>query len=93
VAALGPLGVTAQEGDAFGGSDLSPLRAAGVPVMDVQQDATSYFDVHHTANDTLERISKDDIDQAAAAYAVAAFKAADSAEGFGRVPEEKRKRR
>jgi carboxypeptidase Q len=93
VAALAPLGVTAQEGDAFGGADLAPLRTAGVPVMDVEQDATTYFDVHHTANDTLERISKDDIDQAAAAYAVAAFEAADSAADFGRVPEEKRKRR
>jgi hypothetical protein len=90
-AALEPLGVAAADGDAHGGADLIPLIAAGVPVMDVRQDATTYFDVHHTANDTLERITKEDLDQAAAAYAAAAFEAADSAADFGRVPEEKRK--
>ena len=36
---------------AEGGADVSPLRALGVPVADVRQDATRYFDVHHSAND------------------------------------------
>ena len=65
--------------------------AAGVPVMDLRQDATTYFDFHHMANDTLERIRKDEIDQAAAAFAAAAFAAADAPGDFGRMPEEKRK--
>jgi hypothetical protein len=86
-AAVAPLGVAASDERAHGGSDLIPLRAAGVPILDLRQDATSYFDFHHTANDTMERISKADIDQAAAAFASAAYAAADAPERFGRVPE------
>jgi Zn-dependent M28 family amino/carboxypeptidase len=91
--AVEPLGVSRAPGEAEGGADLSPLCALGVPVVDLQQDATLYFDVHHTANDTLERVNKDEIDQAAAAFAAAAFAEADAAGDFGRVPEDARKRR
>jgi hypothetical protein len=89
---LAPLGAAVSGEDAHGGSDLIPLLAAGVPVLDLRQDATTYFDVHHTANDTLERVSKDDLDQVTAAFAVAAFAAADTPGDFGRVPENKRDR-
>ncbi len=66
--------------------------AAGVPVLDLRQDATRYFDFHHTANDTFERIHKADLDQAAAAFAAAAYAAADAPGDFGRVPADKRNR-
>jgi Zn-dependent M28 family amino/carboxypeptidase len=92
-ASVEALGVTFSPGEAEGGADLIPLVAAGVPVMDLRQDASAYFDVHHTANDTLERVKKDDLDQVAAAYAAAAYTAADTAGDFGRIPEDKRKRR
>jgi hypothetical protein len=36
--------------------------------------------------DTLERVSREDIDQAAAAFVPATFAAADGAADFGRVP-------
>jgi hypothetical protein len=91
-AELGPLGATVSSVDAEGGTDLIPLVAAGVPVLDLRQDAMTYFDFHHTANDTLERISKDDLDQATAAFAVTAFAAADAPGDFGRIPEDKRDR-
>jgi Zn-dependent M28 family amino/carboxypeptidase len=91
--ALAPLGVTASTEDASGGADMSPLRWLGVPVVDLRQDATRYFDVHHTANDTLAKIVKADLDQATAAFATFAFAAADMSGDFGRIPEEKRKRR
>jgi Zn-dependent M28 family amino/carboxypeptidase len=91
-AAVEPLGTLTSDQAAFGGADLRPLIAAGVPVMDLRQDASNYFDFHHTANDTVERIHKDEIDQVAAAFAAAAYAAADAAEDFGRIPEEKRKR-
>jgi carboxypeptidase Q len=90
-AAVEPLGATTSTEEAHGGADLTPLLGAGVPVMDLRQDATTYFDFHHTANDTLERVHKEEIDQAAAAYAAAAYVAADAAEAFGRIPEDKRK--
>lgn len=90
-AAVAPLGALASDKDAHGGADVSPLMAAGVPVIDLRQDASTYFDFHHTANDTLERVNKADINQAAAAFAAAAYAAADSTADFGRIPEEKRK--
>lgn len=86
-----PLGARISTEDAHGGSDLIPLMAAGVPVIDLRQDATSYFDFHHTANDTLERIRKADLDHAAAAYAAVAYAAADVKGDFGRIPEDKRR--
>lgn len=91
-AGLSPLGVTASLDDAHGGADLIPLVSAGVPVIDLAQDATTYFDVHHTANDTMERVRKGELDRAAAAFAAAAFAAADGSGEWGRVPEGKRER-
>ena len=76
----------ASDEEAHGGSDLIPLLAAGVPVLDLRQDATSYFDFHHTANDTMERIRKEDLDQAAAAFTAAAYAAADAPEALRARP-------
>jgi len=90
---LAPLGVKASPADATGGADISPLRALGVPIVDLHQDGTRYFDVHHTANDTLAKIVKADLDQAAAAFAAFAFAAADMQGDLGRIPEDRRARR
>ncbi len=87
-----PLGVTISEEPAEGGADLSPLQAQGVPVLDLRQDGTTYFDFHHTANDTVERINRAEIDQVAAAYAATAYAAADAPSDFGRIPADKRER-
>jgi carboxypeptidase Q len=87
---LAPLGVEVRPEPAHGGADLGPLRAAGVPVIDLFQDLTTYFDIHHTENDTLDKIRKDDLDQVAAAFATAAFALADGEGDLGRVPEDKR---
>jgi carboxypeptidase Q len=89
-AAVTPLGAVVSAEDAHYGSDLIPLVGAGVPVVELRQDATTYFDFHHTANDTMERIRKEDLDQAAAAFTAAAYAAADAPGSFGRVPENKR---
>jgi Zn-dependent M28 family amino/carboxypeptidase len=86
-----PLGVAREEEDAHGGADLIPLREAGVPLVDLLQDMTSYFDVHHTPNDTLAQVKKEDIDHMVATIAIVAHAAADLPEAIGRVPEEKRK--
>ncbi|HSN98063.1 MAG TPA: M20/M25/M40 family metallo-hydrolase, partial [Candidatus Nanopelagicales bacterium] len=90
---LAPLGVQIVAEDAYGGADLQPLRARGVPLVELRQDATRYFDVHHTANDTLSKVVKQDLDHAAAAFAAFAWSAADMPGDLGRVPEDKRKRR
>ena len=73
------------------GADLWPLRAAGVPVVNLQQDSTKYFDLHHSADDTLDKIEASELDQVVAATAAFTFGAADAPSDFGRIPEEKRK--
>jgi carboxypeptidase Q len=85
------LGVTAGAEEAHGGADISPLRELGVPVVDLRQDGTTYFDFHHTANDTLDKVDPEALEQAALAFASAAYELAEGPLELGRVPEDKRK--
>lgn len=90
---LKPLALEAGGNEAHGGSDLGPLRALGVPLLDLSQDATTYFDNHHTVNDTLSLVDAKTLNQVVAAYAVAAYMAASKSGDFGRLaPEEKERR-
>ena len=84
--ALEPLHLESGMNAASGGADVRPLREAGVPVLDLSLDATTYFDVHHTANDTLAKIDAKTLDQSVAAFAVAAWLAATKQGDFGRLP-------
>jgi carboxypeptidase Q len=83
---LTPLGVEPGGNDAHGGSDISPLGQAGVPLLDFDQDATSYFDWHHSANDTVDKIDPKEIDQNVAAWAAVAYAVADMPGDLGRAP-------
>ena len=82
--ALAPLGI---EYDATaagsGGSDLSAVHAVGMAGLSLHQDATRYFDWHHTANDTLDKVDPEQLRQNVAAYAVAMFLAASANGDFG----------
>jgi carboxypeptidase Q len=60
-----------------GGPDIKPLLEAGVPVFRLKQDGTDYFDYHHTADDTLDKIDAEELKQNIAAWAVVTFFAAD----------------
>lgn len=75
---LAPLGIIAGDNGANGGADTGDLRAAGVPVVDLSQDGLDYFDYHHTADDTLDKIDSEALRQNVAAWAVFAYLAADS---------------
>lgn len=90
---LVPLGITFEAAPAFGGADTIPLRALGVPLADLHQDASTYFDIHHTANDTLAQVSKTDLAQVVAAATTVAWFAAETTDTFERVPEGKRERK
>ena len=90
---LAPLGVSVEGDSAEGGADTSVLRAAGVPQLDVRQDASRYFDYHHTANDTVDKIDAAQITQAARAFATVTWLVADQQVDFGRIPEGDRERR
>ncbi len=88
-----PLGVAMSQQAAGGGADLGPLRALGVPMIDVGQDGTHYFDIHHTANDTIDKIDASAIAQASAAFATVVYTIANLEGDLGRVPDAKRKSR
>ncbi|MDO9369757.1 MAG: M28 family peptidase [Sphingopyxis sp.] len=55
-AAVAPFGVTRGKQPAGGGADIGALVGAGVPAIDLAQDGTRYFDLHHTPDDTLDKI-------------------------------------
>jgi hypothetical protein len=57
-----------------------------MPWAQLAQDGTDYFDYHHTANDTLDKIEPAALDQQAAAYAVLAYLAAETSVDFGKAP-------
>ncbi len=85
---LSPLGIAHDaSAPAFGGADLMPLRPARVPFFDLPQDATDYFDYHHTADDTLDKLSAEDLKQNVAAYVTAAYVLAETTYDLGRAPE------
>jgi carboxypeptidase Q len=73
---LAPLGVVPGSNGRNGGADLGPLRQRGVPVLEPRQDGTHYFDVHHTAADTPERVDRAGLRQNVAVYSVLAWLAA-----------------
>jgi Zn-dependent M28 family amino/carboxypeptidase len=85
---LEPLGVEQGDNKARGGADLIPVRAAGMPVLSLRQDATRYFDIHHTVNDTLAQVDRAELDQNVAVYVVAAYLAAETEVDFGPLPPE-----
>ncbi|MDI1297294.1 MAG: M28 family peptidase [bacterium] len=81
--ALAPLGVGAGKQEAEGGADIGPLVKAGVPVIDLQQDGTAYFDLHHTPDDTLDKIDPVQLRQNVAAWAVTLNIVANAPESLG----------
>jgi Zn-dependent M28 family amino/carboxypeptidase len=83
---LEPLGVAYLGTEASGGADVGQLRPLGMPVMDVKTDAEPYFDLHHTANDTFDKVDPQLVRLNVAAFAVIAFLAAEAEGGFGRLP-------
>jgi hypothetical protein len=79
---LAPLGIDLDPGQSRGGVDIAPLAQLGVPFVDLRQDATRYFDFHHTANDVLENVSRAELDDATVAFAVAVWVLANAEERF-----------
>ncbi|WP_370308965.1 M20/M25/M40 family metallo-hydrolase [Sphingobium abikonense] len=80
--ALAPLGVATGRQEAGGGADIAPLVKAGVPVIDLQQDGTRYFDLHHTPDDTLDKVDLEQLRQNVAAWAVTLNLAANASESM-----------
>lgn len=79
---LSPLGIAKGDNKASSGPDIGALKAKGVPIVSLQQNGWDYFDLHHTPNDTLDKINPDDLAQNVAAYAAFIFLAAQIDDDF-----------
>jgi Zn-dependent M28 family amino/carboxypeptidase len=62
----------------FGGSDVSGMVMQGAPVADLHQDASRYFDLHHSADDTLDKVDPKDLAQNVAVWATLLHSVANS---------------
>jgi len=69
-ARLAPLGISRGRDQASGGADVGAIIAAqNLAIIDLQQDGSRYFDLHHTPDDTLSMIDKAQLRQNVAAWA------------------------
>ena len=67
--ALQPLGIGRGQQKASGGADVQAIIANNnLSVIDLQQDGTRYFDLHHTPDDTLDKIDQEQLRQNVAAW-------------------------
>lgn len=70
---------------ATGGADINWVRESNGAIIDLQQDGTRYFDLHHTNNDTLDKIDKAQLRQNVAVWTVVAGTLANHAEPVKRA--------
>jgi len=50
-----------------GGADIGPLEKFGVPCIGFEPDVQRYFDIHHTQDDTFDKVNKRELELGAAA--------------------------
>lgn len=88
-AILAPYGVI--RGDRAGGGggpDIIPMAMRGVPTFRLEQDGTDYFDLHHTPDDTLDKVDPDALAQNVAVWAATTYLAAELDVDFRTAPED-----
>jgi Zn-dependent M28 family amino/carboxypeptidase len=85
--ALEPIGATVLvQRDGVVGSDIRPLQRSGVPGFAPLLDARHYFDYHHTAADTLDKVKPEELRSQVATLAVLAYFLAETPEPLSSVP-------
>ncbi|MFT3756516.1 MAG: M28 family peptidase [Pseudoxanthomonas sp.] len=85
-AALAPLGVEMLPDEGEPEPDVSPIAGMGAAWAWLGHDGTRYFDLHHTADDTLDKIDPKELAQNVAAYAVYAWLVSQAEGDFGSDP-------
>ena len=70
--AVARFGVANSSIRASGGADLNIVRDQGGALIDLQQDGTRYFDLHHTPDDTLDKIDPVQLRQNVAVWTIVA---------------------
>ncbi len=66
--AVARFGVADSSIEATGGADIDIARDQNTAIIDLQQDGTRYFDLHHTPDDTLDKIDKAQLRQNVAVW-------------------------
>lgn len=82
---LAPLGISRGRAPAGGGADVAALVASGVAGIDLQQDGSRYFDLHHTPDDTLDKVDPTQLRQNVAAWTAMLAVVANAPEEIGPV--------
>jgi carboxypeptidase Q len=80
---LSPIGATLVDAGAAA-ADVNAMARRGIPVFGLIQDQRMYFNYHHTAADTLDKIAPHELAENAAAMAVLGFALADMPQSLAR---------
>ena len=86
--AVARFGVSPSGQVASGGADLNVVREQRGPLIDLQQDGTYYFDLHHTADDTLDKVDPEDLRQNVAVWTAVVKVLANHSEPIALAPAE-----
>ncbi len=60
-----------------GGADIAPMEASGVPTLGYLPDCQRYFDLHHSEQDTIDKVHPRELQLGAATMAAMAYIIAD----------------
>ncbi|KQN26128.1 peptidase M28 [Sphingomonas sp. Leaf33] len=83
--ALAPLGIARGSAKAGDGADVGPIMAKGVAAIDLSQSGLDYFNLHHTPDDTLDKVDPAKLRQNVAAWTTMLAIVANAPETIGRV--------
>ncbi|WP_394652962.1 M20/M25/M40 family metallo-hydrolase [uncultured Sphingomonas sp.] len=83
--ALAPLGIAKGPGKAGDGADVGPIMAKGVAAIDLNQSGLDYFNLHHTPDDTLDKVDPTKLRQNVAAWTAMLAIVANAPETIGPV--------
>ena len=84
--ALAPIGATVLEASLGEvGTDIAPLQEKGIPAFAPLADTRNYFDYHHSAADTLDKVEPVNLQSQVATMAVLAYFLADRPECLPRT--------
>ncbi len=69
------------------GADIGPMKSAGVPLMGLEVEGSTYFDYHHSPADTLDKVDPQHLTDCVATMAVTAYILADMPARLGESAE------
>ncbi|MFO7674377.1 MAG: M20/M25/M40 family metallo-hydrolase, partial [Lutibacter sp.] len=55
--------------EGYGGADIGPLKSETISLVGYRPDSQRYFDYHHAANDTFDKVNKRELELGAASMA------------------------